>query len=161
MAIDMTTYILARGYTDGKINQSGGGSKEIEIETVSGQIPQEELDILLKSSSSLIKLDGKLYRLARIEGITYKYLNSSTDGSGQVINMTELDINKETGDFYTKQIIIEGSSVEWLERLVREHIEDNNIHVSSADRAYWNNKVSAEAVAIPQSEYNYRLHLKK
>lgn len=136
MAIDMTTYILARGYTDGKINQSGGGSKEIEIETVSGQIPQEELDILLKSSSSLIKLDGKFYRLARIEGNNYKYINSTTDGTGQVINMTELDIDKETGDFFTKQIIIEGSSVEWLEQLVREHIEDNNIHVSSADRTY-------------------------
>ena len=75
--------------------------------------------------------------------------------------MTELDIDKETGDFFIKQIIIEGSSVEWLEQLVREHIEDNNIHVSENDRAYWNNKVSAEVTEIPQSEYNYKLHLKK
>jgi len=165
--IDVTTYILARNYADGKIKPSPGpspdpsGGKEIEIETVSGEIPADKLKELLESSNNLIKCDGKYYRLARIEGNNYKYLNSSTTGSGQVINMTELNVDKETGDFYTKQILIEGSSVEYLEQIVQEHINDNNLHVSSADRINWNNKVSAEAVQIPQSEDDYRLHLKK
>lgn len=132
---DVITYALARGYTNAAISQAGGG-KEIEVETISGTIPKDKLDELLKSDGNTIKCDNKIYRLSRIEGNNYKFMNSTTDGSGQVVNMTEFDLDKETGDFYTKQIIIEGSSVEWLERLVREHIEDNNIHVSSADRAY-------------------------
>ena len=132
---DVITYALARGYTNAAISQAGG-SKEIEVETISGTIPKDKLDELLKSDGNVIKCDNKIYRLSRIEGNNYKFMNSTTDGSGQVVNMTEFDLDRETGDFYTKQIIIEGSSVEWLERLVREHIEDNNIHVSSADRAY-------------------------
>ena len=133
---DVVTYALSRGYTNAAISQAGGGTKEIEVETISGTIPKDKLDELLKSGGAMIKCDNKFYRLARIEGDNYKYMNSTTDGSGQVVNMTELNLNKETGDFFTKQIIIEGSSVELLEQLVREHIEDNNIHVSSADRAY-------------------------
>lgn len=132
---DVVTYALSRGYTNAAISQAGG-SKEIEVETISGTIPKDKLDELLKSDGNTIKCDNKIYRLSRIEGNNYKFMNSTTDGSGQVVNMTEFDLDRETGDFYTKQIIIEGSSVEWLERLVREHIEDNNIHVSSADRAY-------------------------
>ena len=137
--IDVTTYILARTYTDVKVGasssqESGNAGKEVEIETISGQLPEDNLTNLLESSNSVIKCDGKYYRLARIEGNNYKYINSSTNGSGQVINMTELDVDKTTGEFSTKQILIEGSSVEALEELLRGHIENNNLHVSSADR---------------------------
>lgn len=155
---DVVTYALARNYTNAAISQSEGG-KEIDVETISGTIPKKELDELLKSAGNVVKCDGKYYRLARIEGDNYKYINSTTDGSGQVINMTELDIDSKTGDFYTKQIIIEGSSVEWLEQLVRHHIEDNTVHITATERNYWNNKVSAEAEAI-SGEQDYKLKLK-
>jgi hypothetical protein len=133
---DVVTYALARGYTNAVISQAGGGTKEIEIETISGAIPPDALAELMKSSNNIIKLDGKYYRLARIEGNNYKYISSFTNGAGQVINMVELDINKDTGEFTSKPIIFEGSSVEYLEEMLQEHINDNNIHVSSADRTY-------------------------
>ena len=158
---DVVTYALSRGYTNAAISQAGGGTKEIEIETISGIIPPDVLAELLKTPNTTIKIEDKCFRLSRVEGDTYKYMSAYTNGAGQIINMTELDINKNTGEFNSKPIIFEGSSVEYLEEMLQEHINDNNIHVSSADRAYWNNKVSAEAIEIPQGEYDYRLHLKK
>ena len=137
--VDVTTYILARGYTNGAIAQHGDDGttvKEIEVETISGQLPAEDLEALLKSSAAVVKLEGRIYRLARIEGNNYKYLNSATNGSGQVINMIELDIDKTTGEFSTKQILIEGSAVGELEDLLRAHIEDNNVHITATERNY-------------------------
>ena len=133
---DVTTYILARSYTNTAIAESGGGSKEIEIETTTGQLPAETLAELIDKDSAVVKLDGKIYRLARIENNDYKYLNSTTNGEGQTINMTELNIDKITGDFYTKQIIIEGSSVQWLEDELLAHINNNNVHITATERNY-------------------------
>ena len=137
MAIDMTTYILARGYTDGKIASSEGGKPKdvtINLEDVTGQIPEEDLEKLFETNNSVIILEGKYYRLARIEGDSYKYINSTTTGAGQSCNMTELDINKETGEFSTKQILFAGSSVQYLEDALNTHIENTTMHVSAADR---------------------------
>ena len=93
---DVITYALARGYTNAAISQAGG-SKEIDVETISGTIPKDKLDELLKSDGNVIKCDNKIYRLSRIEGNNYKFMNSTTDGSGQVVNMTELDLDREAG----------------------------------------------------------------
>ena len=133
---DVITYALARGYTNAAISQAGTSSKEVEVDTISGTIPKEKLDELLKSNNSIIVCDNKYYRLARIEGNNYKYINSTTNGAGQVINMTELDLNKETGDFYTKQVVFEGSSVQYLEDALNAHIEDNNVHITATERNY-------------------------
>jgi len=139
MAIDVTTYILARGYTDGKIATSEGGKPKdvvINLEDVEGQIPEEDLQKMLETNSPLIILDGKYYRLARIEGNSLKYINSTTTGAGQSCNMTELDINKETGEFSTKQILFAGSSVQYLEDALNAHINDNNVHITNTERNY-------------------------
>jgi len=160
MAIDMTTYILARGYADGKIASSEGGKPKdvvIDIEDVSGQIPEEDLEKLFATNNSVVYLDGKFYRLARIEGDNYKYINSTTTGAGQSCNMTELNINKNTGEFTTKQILFQGSSVQYLEDELQNHITDTSAHVSSSDRTKWNNKVSAEVEVLPDGTYNLKL----
>ena len=133
---DVITYALARGYTNAAISQAGTGSKEIEVDTISGTIPKDKLDELLKSNNSIIVCDNRYYRLARIEGNNYKYINSTTNGQGQVINMTELDLDKETGDFYTKQIVFQGSSVQYLEDALNAHINDNNVHITATERNY-------------------------
>ena len=39
--LDVVTYALARGYTNAAINQAGNGSKEVEVDTISGTIPKE------------------------------------------------------------------------------------------------------------------------
>ena len=44
---DVVTYALARGYTNAAISQAEGG-KEIDVETISGTIPKEELDEFIK-----------------------------------------------------------------------------------------------------------------
>ena len=136
--IDITTYILARGYTAGAIAQfseSGAAKmKEVEIADVSGQIPEAELNSLLSSSGSIIKLEGKYYRLARIEGDNYKYINSTTTGAGQTCNMTELTVDKNTGDFTTKQILFASASVQYVEDELQAHVMDSSAHVSTSDR---------------------------
>jgi hypothetical protein len=134
--LDVLTYALVRGYTNAAINQAGSGTKEIEVEIISGSIPKEKLDELLKSTSNVIKCDDKYYRLARIEGNNLKYISSYTNGSGQIINMVELDIDKTTGDFSTKQIIFEGSSVAYLEEQLQDHINDNTVHITATERNY-------------------------
>ena len=157
--IDITTYILAKGYTNAAIAESGGGKPaEVEIADVSGTIPAEQLD-QLTNKGAIIVLENKVYRLSRIESNTYKYINSVTNGTGQTINMTELDIDKDTGDFNTKQIVFNSGSVEYLEERLNNHISDNTVHITATERNYWNNKVSAEAEAI-SGEQDYRLKLK-
>ena len=132
--LDIATYVLARGYTAAALANGAASGKEVEVDDVSGQLPESTLTELTKSTSAVIKLEGRYYRLTRIEGDNLKYINSTTNGSGQIINMTELDINKETGEFSTKQIIFEGSSVQYLEDALNTHIENTTMHVSAADR---------------------------
>ena len=160
--LDITTYILARRSAVIAAQQAVEENEpEIIIEEASGTLPTDVLSKILSATAAFIRLDDKLYRLSRVEDNTYKFINSYTDGLGQVISMNELDINKISGEFTVKPLIIQGSSVADLERRLQEHIENSDIHVTAAEKAYWNNKVSAEVVEIPHDNYNYRLHLKK
>ena len=132
--IDITTYILARGYTNQAIAESGGGKPaEVIITDVSGTIPAEALE-QLTNKGALIVLENKVYRLARLEGNDYKYINSTTNGAGQTINMTELNVDKTTGEFFTKQIVFNSGSVEYLEERLNGHIADNNAHITKTER---------------------------
>ena len=134
--IDVTTYILARGYTNAAIAESGGGKPaEVEITDVSGIIPADKLDQLTNKGAILV-LENKIYRLSIVESNTYKYINSVTNGAGQTINMTELDIDKDTGEFNTKQIVFNSGSVEYLEERLNSHIEDNTVHITATERNY-------------------------
>ena len=153
MLFEVTTYALAKQYTDSAIEAAGGGEAEVTITDVTGTISQEGLEKLKESKNTIITLDGKVYRLSRIEGDNYKYIASITDGEGQTVNMTELNINQNTGDFYTKQLVFNSGSVEYLERRLNAHIEDNVRHINSSERDYWNNKVSTEAEQIKEVEY--------
>jgi len=160
--LDITTYILARRSASIIAQQAVEEIEpEVIIEESSGTLPPDVLAKIVGANAAYIKLENKIYRLSRIETNNYKFINSYTDGSGQVVSMIELDIDKTSGEFTTKPLIIQGSSVADLERRLEEHINDNNIHVSENDRAYWNNKVSAEVIEIAQGEYDYKLHLKK
>ena len=134
--IDITTYILAKGYTNAAIASSGGGKPtEVDITDVSGTIPAEQLD-QLTNKGAIIVLEDKVYRLSRIESNNYKYISSVTNGAGQTINMTELDIDKETGEFFTKQIVFNSGSVEYLEERLNSHISDNTVHITATERNY-------------------------
>ena len=155
---DITTFLLTKDYTTAIVSKQAG--KTVDIESASGELDEDALKSLLESVQSTVVLENKVYRLSRIEGNTYKYINTKTDGTKQTIDMTELDINKITGKFTTKQLVIEGSSVAELWEIVDNHINDSSVHISDADRAAWNNKVSADATQIGTSN-NYNLNLSK
>lgn len=106
---DITTFLLTKDYTTAIVSKQAG--KTVDIESASGELDEDALKSLLESVQSTVVLENKVYRLSRIEGNTYKYINTKTDGTKQTIDMTELDINKITGKFTTKQLVIEGSSV--------------------------------------------------
>ena len=153
---DITTFLLTKDYTTAIVSKQAG--KTVDIESASGELDEDALKSLLESVQSTVVLENKVYRLSRIEGNTYKYINTKTDGTKQTIDMTELDINKITGKFTTKQLVIEGSSVAELWEIVDNHINDSSIHISDADRAAWNNKVSADVIQIGTSkDYNLKL----
>jgi hypothetical protein len=58
--IDVTTYILARGYTNAAIAESGCGKPaEVEITDVSGIIPADKLDQLTNKGAILV-LENKI-----------------------------------------------------------------------------------------------------
>lgn len=156
---DITTYILSTK-TAAAIAGKAAGGKTVDVQTSSGQLDEDALNTLKESKSNIIILQDKVYRLSRIEGADYKYINSLTDGSSQIVKMTELNINIDTGEFETKILIIEGQAVEELIERLEHHESNFNIHVSEEDRNNWNNKVTAEAVQIDLST-NYMLNLSK
>ena len=152
--IDITTWALARAYTNAAIASIPGGGAEVDIVDQSGTLSPEGLEKLKETKESVVVLDDMVYRLARIEGNNYKYLCTYTTGPGTIPSMKELDINIETGDYFTKQLVIEGSSVEYLEERLNNHIADTNVHISSSERNFWNNKVTVEALHIADENYN-------
>ena len=132
--LDITTYVLARGYTDGAIAASGGGKPtEVIITDVTGTIPAEELKEL-ENKGALILLENKVYRLSRIEENIYKYMCQITSGAGQTLSMTELNIDSTSGDFFTKQIVFNSGSVEYLEERLNNHIADDVAHITDTER---------------------------
>lgn len=156
---DITTYIWATK-TASVIAEKASGGKTIKVETSTGQLDEDALNVLKESNASMVILNGKVYRLSRIEGITYKYINSKTDGTDEVVTMTELDINIQTGEFSTKILVIENQSVEDLERRLNAHIHDTSAHLTEEERAYWNTKVSADATQVGLST-DYDLNLSR
>jgi hypothetical protein len=72
--------------------------------------------------------------------------------------MTELDINKETGEFSTRVLITDQSEVGELRREFESHRDDEVRHITAEEREYWNNKVTAE---VTKDGPNYKLNLIK
>ena len=65
--IDITTFILAKSYTNAAIAEAGGGAPvEVDISSVSGVIPAEELE-QLENKGAIVILENKVYRLSRIQ----------------------------------------------------------------------------------------------
>ena len=156
---DITTYIWATK-TAVAIAETAAGAKTIDINTSTGQLDEESLNLLKQSRGSMIVAVNKVYRLSRIEGNTYKYINSLTDGASDLVKMSELDLNIETGYFSIRDISVEGQSVEELEEKVDNHIADTTAHITAEERAKWNDKVSADVEQIGLSA-NYNLNFTK
>lgn len=152
---DVTTFILSREFTTAVVNKQAG--KTVEIESSSGHIDEDSLKSLLESNESRITLDGKVFRLSRIEGNYLKYINTFTEGDDTSVSMTELSLNKESGDFTSKDIVIGGGDVEELRQEFNEHKNNNSIHVSTNDRTGWNSKVSASVEDLGRSNFNLKL----
>lgn len=153
---DLTTYIWATKTAVG-IAEKAGGAKAVDISTTTGQLDEEALQTLKDSKANIIVLQQKVYRLSRIEGNDYKYINSLTEGASEYVSMTELNININTGEFYTKVLTIEGQSIEELERRFNAHVNNMGLHVSEEDRENWNNKVTAETLQISTDDFGLNL----
>ena len=152
---DITTFILCRDFTTALVNKQAG--QTVEIESSSGHIDEDSLKSLLESNESRIMLDNKVFRLSRLEGNYLKYINTFTDGDETSVNMTELSIDKNSGDFTIKDIVIGGGEIEELRQEFNQHKNNNSIHVSTNDRTGWNSKVSASVEDLGRSNFNLKL----
>ena len=148
---DITTYIWCTKTAKSLIDKVGG--KTVDIETSTGQLDEEALKILEESKSSMLVLNQKVYRLSRIEGTTYKYINSLTDGSSRVISITELDVDTTTGNFESKILMIDNTALEELRAEFEAHRDNNLRHVSDEERERWNNKVTASITLDEHTDY--------
>ena len=160
MPFDITAYILSKEFTavtvKSAVDKQAG--QTVELVDSSGTLNQETLDTLNNSISNTIILDHKVYRLNSITDDLYKYICTVTDRTDNVISMTELRINKTTGDFETKQLIVDQSPVGELKRQFDEHLADMEAHITQAERDHWNDKVSAEA-ELMDTKNNHKLKL--
>ena len=160
MPFDITAYILSKEFTavtvKSAVDKQAG--QTVELVDSSGTLNQETLDTLNNSISNTIILDHKVYRLNSITNELYKYICTVTDRTDGVISMTELRINKTTGDFETKQLIVDQSPVTELRHEFEEHLADMEAHITQAERDNWNNKVSAEA-ELMDTKNNHKLKL--
>lgn len=154
--MDITTFLLAKDFTTAVVNKQAG--KEVMLAEYSGKLDEDALNSLKESIASAINLDGKIYRLASITSTEYRYINTMTEGATTVVSMTELDINKKTGEFTTKILIVDQTPVGELKAELENHIADMTMHITAEERDYWNNKVTAE---VEQDGPDYKLHLIK
>lgn len=154
--MDITTFLLSKSFTTAIVNKRAG--KEIMLADYSGQLDEDALNSLKESISSSINLDGKIYRLASMTSTEFRYINTMTEGATTVVSMTELDINKTTGEFFTKILIVDQTPVAELKAELEAHIADMTMHITDDERNYWNNKVTAE---VEPDGPDYKLNLIK
>ena len=153
---DITAYILSKQFTTAVVNRQAG--QEIDLARYDGRLDAEALAAMKESAQSIVNLDGKIYRLTFITDSEYKYINTITEGTSTVISMTELDIDKETGEFSTKPLIVDQTPVGSLRAEFENHRDDEVRHITAEERDFWNNKVTAIA---EQDGPDYKLHLIK
>lgn len=109
----------------------------ITLTALSGTLSEEVL-LLLNNVNRLV-YNNKIYYVSVRDGNIKKY--SSKDPSSL---LNEIDVNMQTGEY---QIINS------IDIILKEHIENNSIHVTQQEKDNWNNKVSAEATEIASSDY--------
>jgi hypothetical protein len=154
--MDITTYVLVKEFTTAVVNKQAG--YQLELPEYTGKLDEDALNKIAESIQTSIILDGKLYKLSRITGTEYKYVNLTTDGRETVVSMTELDIHKETGEFSTRRLITDQSEVGELRQEFEAHRDDEVRHITAEEREYCNNKVTAE---VTKDGPNYKLNLIK
>ena len=109
----------------------------IKLTSTGGILPVEVLGLL--NNANRLTYNNVIYYLSVKDNNTYKYF-SKTNSS--VLN--EIDVNVETGEY---QI------VNSIDIILKEHIENNSIHVTQEEKNNWNNKVSTEVTEIASSDY--------
>lgn len=156
---DVTTYILARQFATLLVNERAGTI--VTVESASGHLDEESLKNLLQSDASTLKYGNKVYRLSRIEGNNYKYVNTRSNGAADVVSISEIDVDIETGDFSLRPLIIDSTPVDELREEFEAHRDNTDIHTTAEEKEIWNNKVSASAEVVPGQEREFKLLLQR
>lgn len=118
----------------------------IILNSLEGYIPHDDLRLLLTNKINRLVYQDTIYYLATIDNNTRKYFSRK---ASSVYN--EIDVTITTGAF---------KIISTIDPIVKEHIEDNTIHITETERIFWNDKISVDVEENP-SDTDYTLVLKK
>lgn len=129
---------------DKKVDTKQDEIKFICVNSYEGTLNQEQLDLLKKNKVNRIVLNNVIYYLSAIDGNIRKYFSriESTDHN-------EVDVNINTGYYLF---------ISKMNPIIENHINDTTIHITEAERLYWNNKVSASAEENQDNDFTLLLH---
>lgn len=108
---------------------AGGGHQEVRLYNPSGTLTESQADILKQSPSNYINYLGTLFKLRYKSTSMYKYFSQITD----VNNMPVIEINWTTNTWQYTMVVNE---------VLTNHINDNERHVNTDERTFWNNKLN-------------------
>ena len=115
-----------------EINQKQDTIKFININSERGFLDEESLNLLISSKvNKILYLNSNIYSLGSINNKYWRYIGETTDP-----NMIQtIVIDTETGEYVYSAI---GNKV------LQDHIADNERHVTQEEKNCWNNKLNFE-----------------
>lgn len=128
--------------------------KTIHLETPYGTLTPEQLLAVINNDVNRFIFNNSIYYLSYKSGNIKKYYSSLTEPvEGEYLNQINVDIT--TGNY----AIVSTSNITWKD--IEDHINDTSIHVTSAQKTFWDNKVTAETEILNLDSEEYKLLLKK
>lgn len=117
----------------------------IYITSLEGALDSESLNLLISNKVNRLVLSDVIYYLSVVNGTTRKYFSRVPSS---VYNEIDIDIN--TGEY---------EAISKMDPAIKNHIEDETIHITEEERLFWNNKVSASADKISSTDYQLNLSI--
>jgi len=110
------------------VEKSFEGHKYITLSSSTGTLSNAEKEIVLNDYSVKIIYNGKVYTLMLKADNIYKYMSKNDSNE----TFYWVNINTTSGDYTTTD-----------DSSITTHLSNTDIHITAAERIFWNNKVTA------------------
>ena len=108
----------------------------IPVDELSGTLDPELLNYIVTNSVNRLVRGNKIYYLSIVNGNVKRYFSTAAE------DYDAIDVNVITGEYTVTNT-----------RIVA-HMNNNTIHITQAEREFWNNKVTADIETISSGNHN-------
>ena len=108
----------------------------IPVDELSGTLDPELLNYIVTNSVNRLVRGNKIYYLSIVNGNVKRYFSTAAE------DYDAIDVNVITGEYTVANT-----------RIVA-HMNNNTIHITQAEREFWNNKVTADIETISSGNHN-------